>query len=256
MSEKVQAQWFDKLYATDPQLWLAVDAMLLLMLKSGLPMPTERAKQFDIEDPETIGVYVHDVRQAGITVADVKLDGHHVRKMLRWFPSSTDLVTALLALKHKREPKGVIYDPVYIAEGKRVFVTSREKALASNLRHFETQLECERANGLTPPAARALPGRNVSEKIDALAKKLTTTKLPSNFPARSKLAKAGITTVEDVLQQELPSTLTADERRQAKAIVNGYAVMAGPMSNEKRAEIMAEIQQLAERDQAKQLATG
>lgn len=176
MDKQMQAEWFDKVYEKHSNLWLAVDAMLQLMLKSGLPMPNERMKQFALDDPETLGVYVLDIADAGITLDDLMADGHKVRRMLRFFPSSTELVTALLACREKREPSGLILDPVYIFDKGHVFLTRRKTAEKNGWPFWECQIDCEIANGLYVPRSSLPEGKKaLAARLDSISAKMTST---------------------------------------------------------------------------------
>lgn len=183
--EKVQQEWYDGVYARNPQLWAAVDAMLLLMMKAGLPMPSERLRGFDLQDPETVGLYVMDLADAGIELGDVMADGHEVRRSLRWFPSSAELVNAMRALKHKRNPPGVINDPVYVCEDGRVCVTSRRNAINKGLPYWASMLDCEYDNGLRRRPAPLPEGTTLKElaatieaRIDGAVKALPASTAP------------------------------------------------------------------------------
>ena len=128
--------WYDRLYKSDRDLWLAVDTMLLLMAKSGLPMSRERVRDFDLEEPEIIGLYVVDIKSAGITVLDIQTDMHEARRRLRFFPSSGALTDLLSQIKERRAPRGVISDPVYVQRGDYLAICSRQSAVAAGAKFW------------------------------------------------------------------------------------------------------------------------
>ena len=152
---EIVPSWADTVYGQHSDLWTAVNVMLQLFLKSGLPMSSERLKQFSLEDMETLAVYVMDLAEAGVTVNDIATDGHAVRRLLRFFPSSSELVTAMLACRQKREPAGIIRDGVYIFQGNAVRIVSRGTAERRGWRYWEEQVDAEIANGLIKPRPRA-----------------------------------------------------------------------------------------------------
>lgn len=167
-----QAEWYDHLYAQHRDLWLALSTLLHLMVKGGMPFAAHR-QRFDIDDPETVGVYVMDVHDAGFTLADVMADGHAVRRMLRFFPSSAELVQALRACREVREPRGTISQPVYIYDAHDGCVRVCSKGVAENRRvqWWATQTEAEVANGLRPPMKPVKPGEGskaLGETLKAL----------------------------------------------------------------------------------------
>lgn len=126
--EEMEGAWYDGLYERHEHLWLAANTMLLLMSKSGLPMNKARAATFDIEDPETVAVYVMDLQEAGITADDIMADGHACRRGLKFFPSSGELTELLVALKELRKPSTVVSDPVWVAYRGGIALTSKEDA--------------------------------------------------------------------------------------------------------------------------------
>lgn len=170
---KQQGAWFDKVYADHRELWLAVTTMLQLFLKAGLPMSKERQRAMDLDDPETVGLYVLDLNSVGITPDDVMDDGHRVRQSLRFFPSSGELAELMRTLKHKRLPPWRIADPVYVyvkdpldKKGERGYlaIAPRKEAEARNEKHWDDEYQAQVALGMRKPM-KALPRGMTGEEF-------------------------------------------------------------------------------------------
>lgn len=254
---EVRPEWFDKLYQKDPNFWLGVNIMLELMMKAGLPMASERLRQFDLQDPETVGLYVMDLADAGITMYDLEQDGHNARRMLRFFPSSAELVTVMLALREKREPRGIISNPVYIYQDGCVRVASMRVAEKLALPYWKDQVDCEVANGLRQPMKALPPGGTKAflARLDGLADKMTGQGLPDRFPAKEKLEAAGLTSLQRLrMAKELPDTLDEAERKAVDVAMSRDYENRHGMTKEKRAEIEAELAQLAIKNREREAA--
>ena len=152
-------------------------------------MANERLKTFDLADPETIGVYVLDIKDAGLSLDDILADGHKVRQQLRFFPSSTDLVKALVACRNIRKPPGVISHPVYVADSEGMLrVCSRDVAEKQKLRYWLHEYDAQVALGIRQPM-KALTYREGQtlreaflERVQRTAEKMAMKELPGAKP--------------------------------------------------------------------------
>lgn len=228
-ADSFEPGWFDAVYAEDPNYWLAVDMMLMLMLRAGLPLPKQRLADLmmvtqegapPIMDPEALGIYVVDLKAAGITMDDIAADGHEVRRRLQWFPSSAELTAAMVALKGKRCPSHLIVAPVYIyEEGRGVCVTDKAQAIRAGIPYWATGMDAEIANGLRPPM-RELPEGEERRTVSELLANVTRSLMMRNRvdePLESQVKRLKQANKEKMreVEEEL-KVLAARRKKQAK----------------------------------------
>lgn len=218
MEPNITGGWFDQVYSKNKHLWLATNALLEIILKAGMPMSRTRMAKFSLDDPETIGVYVLDLAEAGITAADVARDAHEVRRQLSFFPSSSELVQLFKAKKVAYNPPWLVVEPVYVWVDGNVRMTNRQSALIGGLEMFDHPDDCQKANTGT----KALPGRKRPE-------------LPS---------KDGQVQVDDMVNQVATKLGMPQRQLEDGVTVNAFGRIR--MSKEKMASVEAEIKQKAE----------
>jgi hypothetical protein len=153
----MQAEWFDEVYARSPKLWAAVEILLAVLQKSGVPLGKERLGSLDLKDSETIGVYVMDCEAEGLAAEDVTRYGHEARRGFRFFPSSGEFARAIAAVKATRHST-VITDAVHfvreISKGEAVIaMASKAKLEAEGVPWFNSDKEARQS------VAHALHGR-------------------------------------------------------------------------------------------------
>lgn len=224
-TQQLQQEWFDTVYAQNSQLWHATTIMLELMMKAGMPMSKQRMAKFALDEPETVGVYVLDLADAGITAQDVVTDSHDARRMLDFFPTSSELVKAMSELKVQRDPPWLIIDPVYVWQDGGVRCTRRKHALVHGREIFEDPDQCALANGVT----KALPVRVSEEEkanlpskqgsphkmMDRLASKLA---MPDDNPDGVKIVNGRVRmTVDKMRRVEQEIATKAAEARKLRA---------------------------------------